>query len=81
MQSYLLSQNAAFANASSLRKIRIGSVVVAVDLTFPDELFQPLPRLNTAGPHTAVLVETHLIYLKRQAAAPPSRVMNSRRFN
>jgi hypothetical protein len=61
MQSYLLSQNAAFANTSSLRKTRIGSLVVAVDLTPPDELFQPLPDLNPAGPHTAVLVETHLI--------------------
>jgi hypothetical protein len=63
IQSYLLSPNAAFAHAPFSRKIRIGSVVVAVDLTFPDELFQLLPRLNTAGPHTAILVETHLIYL------------------
>jgi hypothetical protein len=63
IQSYLLSLNAAFAHASFSRKIRIRSVVVAVDLTLPDKLFQPLPRLNTAGPHTAVLVETHLIYL------------------
>jgi hypothetical protein len=63
IQSYLLSPNAAFAHASFSRKIRIGSVVVALDLTFPDELFQLLPRPNTAGPHTAVFVETHLIYL------------------
>jgi hypothetical protein len=63
LQSYLLSPNAAFADAPFSRKIRIWSVVVAVDLTFPDELFQLLPRLNTAGPHTAVLVETHLIYV------------------
>jgi hypothetical protein len=61
MQSYLLSLNAAFAYASSLRKTRIGSLVVAMDLTPPDELFQPIPGLNPAGPHTAVLVETHLI--------------------
>jgi len=61
MQSYLLSQNAAFAHASSLRKIRIGSFVVAVDLTPLDEPFQPLPHFSPAGPHTAVLIETHLI--------------------
>jgi len=61
MQTYLLSQNAAFAHASSLRKIRIGAFVFAVDLTAPDEPFQPLPDLSPAGPHTAVLIETHLI--------------------
>jgi len=57
----LLSQNAAFAYASSLRKTRIGSPVVAMDLTPPDELFQPIPDLNPTSPHSAVLVETHLI--------------------
>ncbi len=63
LQIYLFSQHAAFAHASSSRKTRIGSLVTAQDLTPPDELFQPLPGLNTAGPHTAILVETHLIQL------------------
>jgi hypothetical protein len=71
MQSYLLSLNAAFAKAPSLRKTRIGSPVVAVDLTPPDELFQPLPGLNTAGPHAAVLVETHLIQIWAVNAMKP----------
>jgi len=34
-----------------------------MDLTPPDGLFQPLPSLNPAGPHSAVLIETHLIQL------------------
>jgi hypothetical protein len=34
-----------------------------MDLASPDGLFQPLPSLNPAGPHSAVLIETHLIQL------------------
>ena len=34
-----------------------------MDPTSPDGLFQPLPSLNPAGPHSAVLIETHLIQL------------------